>query len=310
MSKNHSQTFKSGFVALIGRPSVGKSTLINALLHKHVAITSKVSQTTRKRMRAILTTDNAQIVFVDVPGIHKPQDALGKNLNAQALTEAQDADVIAYLLDATQPFGRGDAWVLERLAGMAKASNKPVFLIITKADKADAAVIESQIEAAQQTFQNLGAAFAQTIVISAKTGFNVEGLLQLIKDALPEGPRWFADDQSVDASQEDIAAEFIREQVLLNCREELPHATAVLVDEMVWRKASLVHIDARILVERKSQKPIILGRNGEMIKRIGMGARKELETYLGARAHLTLNVEVVKKWREDERYLKQLGYAE
>ena len=299
-------TFKSGFVALIGRPSVGKSSLLNAILKKHVAITSKVSQTTRKRLRGILNLPDAQIIFVDVPGIHKPQDALGKNLNAQAFVEAQEADIVAYLLDATMPFGRGDAWVLKHLAPFTCRHEIPVILVITKADIADATIVEDQITSAHEAFREADAAFLQTIVVSAKTGFNVESLVQTLQEQLPQGPQWFSGDDSIDATQEDIAAEFIREQVLRSCKEELPHATAVLVDELVWRNKGLVHIEATIMVERKSQKAIIVGKGGEMIKRIGTAARRALEAYFDARVHLTLNVEVQKKWREDERILKQL----
>lgn len=305
-----SRTFKSGFVALIGRPSVGKSSLLNAILKKHVAITSKVSQTTRKRLRGILNLPDAQIIFVDVPGIHKPQDALGKNLNAQALLEAQEADIITYLLDATMPFGRGDAWVLQHLAPITHKYEVPIILVITKADIVDATIAEDQIAAANKALCEAGATFLQTIVVSAKTGFNVGTLIQTIEAHLPQGPQWFSRDESVDATQEDIAAEFIREQVLRACKEELPHATAVLVDELVWRNKNLVHIEATIMVERKSQKAIILGKGGEMIKRIGTGARRVLEAYFDARVHLTLNVEVARKWRADERLLKQLGYMQ
>ncbi len=300
--------FKSGFVALIGRPSVGKSSLLNALLGNHVAIASKVAQTTRKRLRGILNEEGAQIIFVDTPGLHKPQDALGKNLNAVSLFEANDSDVILFLLDATKEFGRGDVWVLTQLAK--EADDIPVDLIITKADATSAETIDSQIEAATKAFADLGKKFAATVALSAKEHLNLQLLIEMVRGQLPEGPRWFPEEQQVDSTPEDIATEFIREQVLLSCREEIPHATAVIVNELVWRRQGLCHIDARVLVERNSQKAIVVGKNGEMIKKIGMAARKSLETYFHAKIHLTLNVDVAKKWRDEEKYLRQLGYAE
>lgn len=300
--------FKSGFVALIGRPSVGKSTLLNALLGDHFAISSKVAQTTRKRLRGILNEDDAQIIFVDTPGLHKPQDALGKNLNAISLYEAGDSDVILFLLDATKEFGRGDEWVLTQLAK--EPSSPPVDLVVTKVDAVDMQNVDSQIKAATAAFSRLGKEFSGVLGLSAKEHLNLTMLSQMVKEQLPPGPLWFPKDQQVDSTPEDIAAEFIREQVLLNCREEIPHATAVMVNELVWRRKDLCHIEARVIVERESQKAIVVGKNGEMIKRIGSAARIALEAFFHAKIHLTLNVDLVRKWRDEKRYLTQLGYAE
>ena len=213
-----------------------------------------------------------------------------------------------FLLDATKEFGRGDEWILTQLAK--EPVEVPVDLIVTKVDAVDEGRVDSQIETAKNVFSQLGKEFCGVLALSAKESFNLNMLIQMVKSQLPIGPLWFPKEQKVDSTPEDVAAEFIREQVLLTCREEIPHATPVIVKELVWRRKDLCHNEARILVERKSQKAIVVGKNGKMIKRIGTAARKTLEAYFHAKIHLTLNVDVAKKWRNEEKYLKQLGYAE
>ena len=291
--------FRSGFVALVGRPNAGKSTLLNACLGAHAAITSPVAQTTRRRMRAVINRPGAQVVIVDTPGLHKPKDALGEELNKSALGELADVDVVAMLLDATKPAGRGDAWV----ASHVNASSAVRLLVITKADLATPEQVQSQIEAAQAM-----AAFDDVLVTSAREGFNTEAFIQLVIEHLPYGPRWFPEDMPVDATDSEQVSEFVREKVLLNCRQEVPHAVGVLCDSLQWRDEDHASIKATIFVERDSQKGILVGKGGSMIKRIGTQARKEIEQWLGAQVFLDLEVRVKPSWRKDEEAIRRFGY--
>ena len=295
-----SETYKSGFVALIGRPNSGKSTLINAVVGHKVAITSPVAQTTRKRLRAIITTDEAQIILVDTPGLHKPKDALGKELNRAALGELEDVDIAVLLIDATKEVGRGDEWVAQHV----NACSAPYkILALTKADIASPEAVQSQLEAAR----NLGS-WDSEIVLSAKENFNVDAFVSLLVDHLPEGPQWFDPQDSSDATDEETIAEFIREKVLLNVRDEIPHAVAVICNELEWRNKTLAAIQATVLVERESQKAIIIGSRGSMIKKIGQQARIDIEQFLQARVYLELDVRVRPKWRQDRNEIRRLGY--
>lgn len=291
--------FTSGFVALVGRPNVGKSTLLNAMLGTKLAIESPVAQTTRKRMRAVVNRDETQLIIVDTPGVHKPKDALGKELNVAALGELQDADVIAFLIDATKPVGRGDAWV----ANHVQASDAIKILVITKADKASPELIQEQIQAAHE----LGS-WDQEIVVSAKESFNVEEFISLVSSYLPEGPKWFPDDMDTDMSDEDLVAEFIREKLFLHLRQEIPHSIAVVCTELSVNK-KLAHIEANILVERDGQKAIVLGKGGQMIKRVGTEARQDLERLFGRKVFLDLHVRVQREWRRDANEIRRMGYA-
>lgn len=292
--------FKSGFVALVGRPNVGKSTLLNACLGQKVAIESPVAQTTRKRLRAVVNTNNAQIVIVDTPGLHKPKDALGKELNRSALGELADVDAVAMLVDATMPVGRGDAWVANHV-NACSASFK--LLVITKADLSDPQTIASQLESAQKL-----AEFDDSIVVSAPEGFNVDGFLSMIVDHLPNGPRWFPEDMSHDASLEDIVAEFVREKAFLNLREEIPHSVGVVCNSIEYAKDGHASIEATILVERESQKGIVIGSKGSMIKRIGSQARPDIERLLDCKVYLSLSVRVQPQWRRDRSEIRRMGY--
>ncbi len=292
--------FRSGFVALVGRPSVGKSTLLNAAVGGKVAITSPVAQTTRRRMRAVVNRPNAQIVIVDTPGLHKPKDALGKELNKVALGELADVDVAAFLVDATKPVGRGDEWVARHV----DASDAPYkLLVITKADLAKPEQVTAQLEAASAL-----ARFDDAIVVSAREGFNVDAFVSMVAEHLPEGPRWFPEDMDCDATDEELVAEFVREKVLLNLRQEVPHSVGVICDDIDWAKDGHASIRATIIVERESQKGIVIGRGGSMVKRIGTQARKDIERLFDARVFLDIQVRVQPQWRRDQNEIRRLGY--
>lgn len=293
--------FRSGFVALVGRPNAGKSTLLNACLGEKVAITSPVAQTTRRRMRGVLNRDDCQIVFVDTPGLHKPQDSLGGELNRSALAELGDVDVVAFLIDATKPVGSGDAWVAERVRG-ARAVK---ILVLTKIDQATPEQVSAQLDRAHELMS-----FDDEIVISSVEGFNVDAFCALVAARLPEGPRWFPLDMATDESDEMLVAEFIREKVLLLTREEVPHAVGVVTDEMTFKKhGDVLAVHATILVERDGQKGIIIGKRGAMIKRIGTEARADLERLFKCRVFLDLEVRVQPSWRSDVREIRRMGYA-
>ena len=296
---NSDQSFRSGFVALVGRPNAGKSTLLNACIGEKVAITSPVAQTTRKRLRAVVSTKDAQIVIVDTPGLHKPKDALGKELNRSALGELADVDVVAMLVDATKPVGTGDAWV----AGHVDRCHAHKILVLTKADLSTPEQVTAQLEAASAL-----AAFDDSIVVSATEGFNVDAFLSLVVRALPEGPKWFPDDMRHDATEEDVVAEFVREKAFLMLRDELPHSVGVRCDSISYAKDGHASVAATILVERAGQKGIVVGKGGSMIKRIGMAARKDVERLLGCKVYLDLNVRVQPKWRRDRSEIARLGY--
>ena len=294
------EAFKSGFVALVGRPNVGKSTLLNACLGQKIAIESPVAQTTRKRLRAVVNTEGSQLVIVDTPGLHKPKDALGKELNRAALGELADVDVVAMLVDCTKPVGRGDAWVANHV-GACDAAYK--LLVLTKADISRPEEVASQLEAARGL-----AEFDDAIVVSAREGFNVDAFLALVSEHLPEGPRWFPEDMSHDATEEDLVAEFVREKAFLNLKQEIPHSVGVRCESIEYAKDGHASVDATILVEREGQKGIVIGNKGSMIKRIGSEARPEIERLLGCPVYLSLNVRVQPQWRRDRHEIRRLGY--
>ncbi len=295
-------TFKSGFVTLIGRPNAGKSTLINAIMGRKVAITSNTPQTTRHRFRAIFDRDDMQMILVDTPGLHKPQDALGEELNESALKGLSDVDVVAMLIDCSKPIGTGDEWVAEKL----RAQKCHKVLVISKADLGSAEEAAAQMERAQGL-----ADWDACLVLSATEGFNVDGFVEAIYDLLPCGPRWFPEGTGVDQPEEVLIAEFIREKILYLTRDEVPHAVGVQVEEIKWdRRAKLTKIWATIYVERDSQKGIIIGRKGSLIKEIGTCAREDLERMYNGRVHLDLSVKVKKNWRRDANQIRRFGYGE
>ncbi len=292
--------FRSGFVALVGRPNAGKSTLLNACLGEKLAITSPVAQTTRRRMRAVVDLEDAQLVIVDTPGLHKPKDALGAELNRAALAELSDVDVVAMLVDASAEVGRGDAWV----AGHVAACDARKVLVLSKADLVGPDECLRQLEAARALCP-----FDDELVTSAAEGFNVDAFAALVARNLPEGPRWFPDGMRCDASDEELAAEFVREKVLLTCRQEVPHAVGVACDAIERRRGGTTYVHATVMVERESQKAIVVGRGGRMVRRIGSAARRDLERLFGGRVYLDLEVEVRPQWRRDPREVRRLGYG-
>ncbi len=293
--------FTSGFVALVGRPNAGKSTLLNAIMGEKLAITSPVAQTTRRRMRAVVNTDHSQLVIIDTPGLHKPKDALGSELNKSALGELADADVVAFLVDATKPVGRGDEWVANHVA-RAEADYK--LLVLTKADLAKPEQVAAQLEAARALCD-----FDDELVVSATEGFNVDAFVELVSAHLPEGPRWFPEDMDVDASPEELVAEFVREKLFLHLRQELPHSVGVICDDIDFVDDDRATITATILVEREGQKGIVVGRGGQMIKQVGIEARRDIERLLNCKVFLDLTVRVSPAWRRDERQIRRLGYS-
>ena len=293
--------FKSGFVALVGRPNVGKSTLVNACMGEKVAITSPVAQTTRRRMRAVVNTPDSQLVIIDTPGLHKPKDALGKELNQAALAELADADVVAFLVDATMPVGTGDAWVAKHVDS-ADAGFK--LLVITKADIAKPGQVEAQLEAARAL-----ATFDDELVLSATENFNVDAFLDIVSAHLPEGPRWFPEDMDTDATPEDLVAEFVREKLFLNLRQEVPHSIGVRCDDIEYADDGHASITATILVEREGQKGIVVGHGGAMVKKVGIEARRDIERLLGCKVYLDLSVRVQPQWRRDANEIRRLGYS-
>ncbi|WP_139652976.1 GTPase Era [Raoultibacter phocaeensis] len=294
--------FRSGFVTLVGRPNAGKSTLINAVIGKKIAITSNTAQTTRHRFRAVLTRPDFQLVMVDTPGLHKPHDALGEELNTSALKALEDVDVVAMLVDASKPIGTGDEWVAEHVR---KTKAKRI-LVITKTDLASTEEIERQRALAADL-----AAWDGIVEVSAETGENVQGFVDLVERFLPEGPKWFPDDMDTDQSLEVIIAEFIREKILRSFREEIPHAIGVVTEELEYVRAKdLYRIFAVVYVERDSQKGMIIGKRGAAIKQIGIQARHDLEQLLGCKVFLDLTVKVKKNWRRDLNQIRRFGYGE
>jgi GTP-binding protein Era len=295
--------FRSGFVTLAGRPNAGKSTLANTLVGAKVAITSSAPQTTRHRLRAILTTDSAQIIFVDTPGLHRPKDALGEEVNKSTYKALEDTDLSVLLIDCTRPLGKGDIWVFDLLKE-ASGGTEPLVLF-TKIDIATAEQIDEQRTAL--------AAFTQVepMLVSAFAGQGMEEFVQEVTELLPKGPLWFPADTETDQSFETLIAEFIREKILRSTFDEVPHAIGIRIDEIDQDlKRSLTKIEASIFVERDSQKGIIIGKKGAGIKAIGVDARHDLELLLGTRVFLDLRVKVKKNWRKDAAQIRRFGYGE
>ena len=296
------ETFKSGFVTLVGRPSSGKSTLLNALMGKKLAIASPTAQTTRHRFRAVHTTDTHQMVIVDTPGVHKPHDALGEELNTTALKSLDGIDVAAFLLDASAPFGRGDEWVIGELA----KEKCPKILVLSKIDLVEPEVLAQQRAKAE----DLGK-WESVVELSSVTGEGLDAFVDAVVERLPVGPLWFPADMETDQPIEVIIAEFIREKILLTAHDEVPHAVGVVVDSMDYnRRKNLQRIYASVYVERESQKGIIIGKGGKAIKEVGTQAREDLETLLGHKVFLDLRVKVRKNWRRDLNQIRRFGYGE
>ena len=290
--------FKSGFVALIGRPNVGKSTLLNYLVGQKVAIMSPQPQTTRNKISGIYTDDQEQIVFIDTPGIHKPKNKLDDFMDKSSYSALDEVDVVLFMVEP-EPAGKGDQYIAELL----KKIKKPVFLVINKIDKVHPDELLSIID----SYKNLDD-FAEIVPISASQGNNVSELIKTIAKYLPEGPQFYDADQLTDRPEYFIVAELIREQVLKLTHEEVPHATAVVVDRMRDHEGGKLQVEATIYVERPGQKGIIIGKKGQMLKQIGIAARQEIEALLGEKVNLRLWVKVQKNWRSDPAFLKSIGY--
>jgi GTP-binding protein Era len=295
------EPFRSGVVAVVGRPNVGKSTLVNALVGEKIAIVSDKPQTTRRDIRAILTTAEAQVVFTDTPGFHKPRTLLGTRLNDAVAAAVEGVDVVVLVVDAAAGVGRGDAFVYERqVAGAAGVAAR--ICAVNKVDRLKRGLVLPQLSAAAA----LGD-FDEIVPVSAYSGQGVDTLAALVIARLPEGPPLYPDRDVTDQPMDVRLAELIREQALRLTREEVPHSVAVLVDE-TERDGDLTRIHATIVVERDSQKPILIGRGGETLKRIGTMARAQIESLLGTRVYLDLRVKVLKEWQRDPKALNRLGF--
>lgn len=292
--------FKSGFVTIIGRPNVGKSTLMNHLIGEKISIISNKPQTTRNTIQTILTKENYQIIFLDTPGIHKPRHKLGEYMVRMANKTFNEVDVILFLITPDETMGAGDKYIIEEL----KAVNTPVILIINKVDAFKNENIAKTIENYSREFN-----FKEVVPISALTGENVDELVNIIVDNLPEGPQYFPSDMITDQPEKFIISEIIREKILKNLDEEVPHGTAVEIISMKEEKGSkLVNINATIYCEKDSHKAIIIGKGGLMLKKIGQSAREDIEALLGSKIYLELWVKVKKDWRDTSSTLKDLGY--
>ncbi len=283
--------FKSGFVAVIGRPNVGKSTLLNTIIGQKIVIATDKAQTTRKRIKGIFTNEEGQIVFVDTPGIHKPVDKLGEFLMDEAKCAIPDADLILFIVDVSEPAGAGDRWIVENLL---KKTDIPVIIVLNKVDKLKDPIIKEQN---LLTYKLLFDKNMPTAKISAKTGRNTDTLISTIMRKLPAGELIYAEDDLTDESMRSVAQEIIREKILLNTKDEIPHSTAVIIDKYE-EKQDIDRIFAQIHVEHESQKGIMIGKKGLMLKTIGMQSRKELEKILDKKVYLELNVKVSKDWRK------------
>jgi len=293
--------FKSGFVALIGRPNVGKSTLLNHVLGRKVAIMSDKPQTTRNQIRGVYTTDTEQVVFLDTPGIHKPKSRLGDWMVKSARDTFAEVDVILFLVDAKEGMGGGDRYIMEQLEGM----RTPVFLVVNKIDQVHPDQLLPLIDSYRKQFQ-----FQEVVPISALQGNNTSTLLKLIVKELPEGPAYYPSEHVTDHPEQFVIGELIREKVLHLTREEVPHSVAVVVEEMEQEEENQIYVRATIYTERPSQKGILIGKQGGMLKEVGRRAREEIQGLLGSRVYLDLWVKVKRDWRNEALMLKEFGYRD
>ncbi len=291
--------FKSGFVSVVGRPNVGKSTLINAMIKEKIAIVSDKVQTTRNKILCIYTDEDSQIIFMDTPGIHKPHHKLGEYMVSAAVDSLKEVDVVVFMISANEKFGAGDQFILDKV----KQVKVPVFLLVNKIDMLPKDKLLEKIAAVSAMHD-----FTEIIPVSAKEEINLDAFLQTLKQTLKEGPKYFPDDMITDQPERLLAAEIIREKILLNTKEEIPHAIAVEVEEMKARSEEKVYIRATIYVERDSQKRIVIGKNGAMLKEVGALARQEIQSLLGSSVYLDLWVKTKKDWRNKTGMLKELGY--
>lgn len=291
---------KSGFVSIVGRPNVGKSTLLNTIVGKKIAITSNTAQTTRNMIQGVYHGDDLQIIFVDTPGIHKPQNRLGKILNKQAYYSLDDVNLILFLTDVTQNLGTGDKFIIEKL----KETNIPVILILNKIDKIPYEQILPKIEEYKDLYD-----FKEIIPISAFKKKNIDELIKTISKYMNDDIKYYDDTTITNVSTTFSISELIREKVLIFTKEEVPHSVTCIVEDISEDKNN-ISINATIIVDRENLKKILIGKQGSMIKKIGIEARKDIEQLLNKKVFLDLRVKVVDNWREKEQFLNQLGYED
>ncbi|HEX5564833.1 MAG TPA: GTPase Era [Sporosarcina sp.] len=297
-----SNNFKSGFISIIGRPNVGKSTFLNRVVGQKIAIMSDKPQTTRNKVQGVVTTDDSQLVFIDTPGIHKPKHKLGDFMVKSARNTLKEVDVIMFMVNANEPIGGGDKFIIDLLQN----TETPVFLVINKIDLVHPDDLLTIITSYTKEYD-----FAEIVPLSALNGNNVERLMETLTNYLPEGPKYYPDDQVTDHPERFIISEFIREKVLHLTREEIPHSVAVVIEKIERDESrGLVDVAATIIVDRDSQKGIVIGKKGALLKEIGTKARHDIEMLLGSKVYLELWVKVQKDWRNKPGQLREFGFRE
>lgn len=294
-----SKQFKSGFVAIVGRPNVGKSTFMNYVLGQKIAIMSDKAQTTRNKIQGVYTNQDCQIVFLDTPGIHKPKHELGNFMVESAYSALKEVDAVLFMVNAAEKRGPGDDFIIEKL----KKIKTPVFLVLNKIDLISPDELLDRVESYKETIP-----FAGIIPISVLQGNNVQELMTTLTNHLPEGPQYYPSDQITDHPEYFVVSELIREKILHLTKEEIPHSVAVTVDKMQKDEFDKVHVYANIIVERPTQKGIIIGKGGKLLKEIGVRARRDIEQLLGNKVYLELWVKVEKDWRKKKSHLQDFGY--
>lgn len=292
---------KSGFVSIIGRPNVGKSTFVNRVIGHKIAIMSDKAQTTRNKIQGVMTRDDAQIIFIDTPGIHKPKHKLGDYMMRVAKKTLSEIDAIMFMVNVNEDIGRGDEYIMEML----KNVKTPIFLVLNKIDLVHPDTLMPKIEQYQSYMD-----FTDIIPISALEGLNVDHFIDVLKSFLPEGPKYYPDNQISDHPEQFVVSEIIREKILHLTSEEIPHAIGVNVDRMIKEDEDRVRIEATIYVERDSQKGIVIGKGGKKLKEVGKRARRDIEMLLGSKVYLELWVKVQRDWRNKVNFIRQIGYVE
>lgn len=293
--------YKSGFVTIIGRPNVGKSTFVNRVIGHKIAIMSDKAQTTRNKIQGVMTTNDAQIIFLDTPGIHKPKHKLGDYMMKVAKNTLSEIDAVMFMVNVNEDIGRGDEYIMEML----KTVKTPVFLVLNKIDLVHPDALMPKIEAYQNYMD-----FTEIIPISALEGLNIDHFISVLKTYLPEGPQYYPDGQISDHPEQFVVSELIREKILETTTEEIPHSIGVNVERMIQESEDRVRVEATIYVERDSQKGIVIGKDGKKLKTIGQRARRDIEHLLGSKVYLDLWVKVQKDWRNKSSFIKQMGYVE
>ena len=292
---------KSGFVSIIGRPNVGKSTFMNRVIGHKIAIMSDKAQTTRNKIQGVMTREDAQIIFLDTPGIHKPKHKLGDYMMRVAKNTLSEIDAIMFMVNVNEDIGRGDEYIMEML----KNVKTPVFLVLNKIDLVHPDALMPKIEK-YKTYMD----FTEIVPISALEGLNVDHFIDVLPDSFPAGPKYYPDDQISDHPEQFVVGEIIREKILHLTSEEIPHAIGVNVDRMIKESEERVRIEATIFVERDSQKGIVIGKGGKKLKEVGKRARRDIEMLLGSKVYLELWVKVQKDWRNKVNFIRQMGYVE